>query len=400
MANPFTSPEEQILKQRQRMADLLRASALQGDNQTQMAGGWAIQNNQIAPFKRLGMALIANRAQRGVDEDAAAYSKNRAQMLADALTSGDPKAVMQIPGFEEVGANMMRDNSKQRFEAEQSAIRRRADEDEARRDREAEMLRAETAAKARTEAARIAAEARLGAAEFTGGEANLPATIQEWNMFQAMTPEQKSEYIRMKRATNPVDAGGSFVFPNPADPTAPPVASIPKTLRPGESPEEQAAVAAAKLEAESEAKKRISVSGIQDVTQMARDILTGKAGETPTASGVGSAVDGVAGFFGFAPDGAAQADKLRAIAGQLVAKMPRMEGPQSNFDVQNYKEMAGDVGNASLPIERRLAALEAVEQIYSKYAGKGASAPSAPPSADGWQTLPNGVRVRVKSGQQ
>ena len=382
------------------MADLLRASAMQSDDQTQTVGGWAIPNNQVTPFKRLGMALIANRAQRGVDEDVNAFTRNRAKQLAEALKSGDPNAVMQIQGFEELGGQMMRDQGNQRFKADQAAIQRRADEDRARKDREADILQAQTSASARTEAARIAAEARLGAAEFTGGESNLPASIQEWNMFQAMTPEQKEQYIRMKRAVNPVDTGGSFVFPSTVDPAAPPVAAIPKTLRPGESPDEQAAVAVAKLEAESEAKKRMSASGIQDVTQMARDILTGKAGDTPTASGVGSAVDGVAGFFGFAPDGAAQADKLRAIAGQLVAKMPRMEGPQSNFDVQNYKEMAGDVGNASLPIERRLAALEAVEQIYSKYSGGSAAAPSATQSADDWQTLPSGVRVRVKPGQQ
>ena len=155
MANPFTSPEEQILRQRQRMADLLRASAMQSDDQTQTVGGWAIPNNQVTPFKRLGMALIANRAQRGVDEDVNAFTRNRAKQLAEALKSGDPNAVMQIQGFEELGGQMMRDQGNQRFKADQAAIQRRADEDRARKDREADILQAQTSASARTEAAEL-----------------------------------------------------------------------------------------------------------------------------------------------------------------------------------------------------------------------------------------------------
>jgi hypothetical protein len=45
-----------------------------------------------------------------------------------------------------------------------------------------------------------------------------------------------------------------------------------------------------------------------------------------------------------------------------------MEGPQSNFDVENYKTMAAKVGNRGVPVAERLAALEAVESIQRKYA--------------------------------
>jgi hypothetical protein len=45
-----------------------------------------------------------------------------------------------------------------------------------------------------------------------------------------------------------------------------------------------------------------------------------------------------------------------------------MEGPQSNFDVDNYKRMAADVGNKSKPIGDRMAALRGMRELQQKYA--------------------------------
>lgn len=44
-----------------------------------------------------------------------------------------------------------------------------------------------------------------------------------------------------------------------------------------------------------------------------------------------------------------------------------MEGPQSDFDVQNYKSMAGDVGNPNIPIQTRLKILDQIEELQGKY---------------------------------
>lgn len=119
-------------------------------------------------------------------------------------------------------------------------------------------------------------------------------------------------------------------------------------------------------------KRTFNMQGINGALDEAESILTGQStGKLPTSSGVGSMVDSVAGFFGASPSGAAEADKLRSIGGALVAKMPRMEGPQSDKDVQLYREMAGQVGDASIPIQRRLAALQTVRQLYAKYEGGG-----------------------------
>lgn len=118
-------------------------------------------------------------------------------------------------------------------------------------------------------------------------------------------------------------------------------------------------------------KRQISSQGVADAIERARDILTGKNGQLPTASGVGNVVDTAASFIGVTPPGAAQADKLKVIGSMLVQKVPRFEGPQSNLDVQFYKESAGKIGDPNIPIERRLAALEEVENIWGQFeAGK------------------------------
>ena len=120
---------------------------------------------------------------------------------------------------------------------------------------------------------------------------------------------------------------------------------------------------------ESESKKTTAMEGLGEALNEAEAILTSKKVK-PTQSGLGTAMDTAAAFFGNAPAGAAQADQLRAIAGIVTAKMPRMEGPQSDRDVTLYREMAGDIGNSTLPISRRLAALQTVRALNEKYIGK------------------------------
>lgn len=129
--------------------------------------------------------------------------------------------------------------------------------------------------------------------------------------------------------------------------------------------EQAAAEKEAVIKAESGAKKESTMSGIGDIINEARTVLSGDV--KPTSSGFGAVIDNIGGALGYSPEGAKESDRLKAIGGALVAKMPRMEGPQSNFDVENYKIMAGDVGNPAIPIDRRLAALDQVEKLWRKY---------------------------------
>ena len=123
-------------------------------------------------------------------------------------------------------------------------------------------------------------------------------------------------------------------------------------------------------------KKSKNLENLPTLISRAKSVLKGESvDETgavtkaplPTQSLGGSLIDAVGGFVGKTPQGAAQADRLKVIGGALVLSMPRMEGPQSDADTKLYREMAGKVGDDTVSIERRLAALDEVEKIYSKY---------------------------------
>jgi hypothetical protein len=118
-----------------------------------------------------------------------------------------------------------------------------------------------------------------------------------------------------------------------------------------------------------------------------------------TGSGVGQAVDAVAGWFGAATPGSIKAQELKAIEGALIAKMPKMSGPQSDKDVLLYRQMAGLIGDPSVPYERKAAAANTVREIQERYAGMvpGSSKPAAPKNAKGWMlhTDANGNKAYV-----
>lgn len=125
-----------------------------------------------------------------------------------------------------------------------------------------------------------------------------------------------------------------------------------------------------------EAKRQFNMQGIGATIQQAEDLLNGierlpggvtKASEKPTGSGVGAAVDFLGGLVGMSPAGSVQAQQLEAVGGALTSKMPRMEGPQSDKDTMLYKQMAAMVGDRTVPVDRRKAALQTVKELWAKY---------------------------------
>jgi hypothetical protein len=134
---------------------------------------------------------------------------------------------------------------------------------------------------------------------------------------------------------------------------------------------------AAEERAAAEAEKTARISGqMFSVMTEARKLLK----TDPTGSGIGEVVDAAGRAVGYTSKGAQTAAKLESLSGWLVANVPRMEGPQSNFDVENYKTMAAKVGNRGVPVAERLAALEAVESIQRKYADMNRASAQQPAS--------------------
>jgi len=102
----------------------------------------------------------------------------------------------------------------------------------------------------------------------------------------------------------------------------------------------------------------------------------------PTGSGAGAVLDAAGRAVGVSRDAAVKAGQLETLSGWLVANVPRMEGPQSNFDVQVYTTMAGKVGDRTVPVRERLAALDELRKLQTKYKSlnQGAAASGSVPA--------------------
>lgn len=90
-----------------------------------------------------------------------------------------------------------------------------------------------------------------------------------------------------------------------------------------------------------------------------------------TGSYLGAGADIAARTFGVSTPGAQNIARLKGIEANLVLNMPRLEGPQSNLDQQLYREAAGQIGDPTVPAETKLAALETIKTINTKYGADG-----------------------------
>lgn len=167
-----------------------------------------------------------------------------------------------------------------------------------------------------------------------------------------------------------VTSTGIYNFDHRSGKTAPITAGGRPVLAPATDPNVKGAVeqAGARGKAVGEYEGGIEKRGkganeVLDLIDQAEKLLP-KA----TASGFGTIVDAGAALVGKTPQGAEEAAALKVIAGNLRMKQPRMEGPQSNFDSQLYSEMAGQLGDSTLPVSVRQAAAQELKRLNQKYA--------------------------------
>lgn len=102
-----------------------------------------------------------------------------------------------------------------------------------------------------------------------------------------------------------------------------------------------------------------SVLGLLDMAEP----LVGKA----TSSYGGAALDQAARVFGGSTSGGESAAQLKAIEGSLISKMPKMSGPQSDKDVLLYRQMAGQIGDTTVPAANKMAAMKVIREINQRY---------------------------------
>lgn len=117
-------------------------------------------------------------------------------------------------------------------------------------------------------------------------------------------------------------------------------------------------------------------------TQDAKDVLSLLDQADPlidkaTSSFLGQGVDQAARLFGSSTAGSEAAAQLKAIEGSLVSKMPKMSGPQSDKDVLLYRQMAGQIGDPTVPAAAKKAAMSTIREINQRYLDGGQQSATA-----------------------
>jgi hypothetical protein len=212
------------------------------------------------------------------------------------------------------------------------------------------------------------------------------------------TPESFSKFMKSQ---NPADL---VRYVAPAQPSVQVVNGVPTVVQPtrGGGPTMQdplttldaEAQAAARLAAEKaqaaavgtasgeteggKLKKGAAAGSVTQILDLADPLI-----DASTGSLAGAGRDKLVGVFGFAPEGAQATAQLQILQGALMLNQPRMEGPQGVLDVKLYEQMAGQIGDPTIPRAQKKAALKTIRELQKKYIE------ASDASASGLRFLPN-----------
>lgn len=159
-------------------------------------------------------------------------------------------------------------------------------------------------------------------------------------------------------------------------------------------PQIESATTAAKTTAEESAKRGAGIiKAIGEEKEVSRILdLAEPLLKDATQSLAGSTIDSAGRLVGLSSKGAEAAAQLKTLEGALIMKMPRMEGPQSNADQLLYRQMAAQIGDATVPAPQRKAAMDMLRSLNKRYSG------GQQPQANSAQTAKR-LRYNPQTGQ-
>ena len=166
-----------------------------------------------------------------------------------------------------------------------------------------------------------------------------PSNIREWQAFQQMSPQEKQQYLSMKRANPFMDTGPALVQRGMYDPTET-LAIVPKGLKPGEEPAVRAAQTAASKEAEikatTQAQAQVDLPGAEMDLALTKDYIK----ELRNHPGLDSAT-GVSGAILPVIPGTARADfearKEQILGGSFLQAYQQLKGGGQITEVEGKK---------------------------------------------------------------
>jgi hypothetical protein len=248
-----------------------------------------------------------------------------------------------------------------------------------------------------------------------GGQSSRPSSVQEWEFYNKLPEDQKRLYLEMKRNPN---FKVQDVMGAPTVVQGMPGGGVQTTAL--STPQQETNAAAMRKGAESQAaavgtgagniQAGIQAKGSSAETTKGMLDLADPLIDSATGSLVGAGADMVARAFGKSLSGDEAIAQLQVLQAGLMTNMPRMEGPQSDRDVDLYRQAAGQIGDPKVPREIKKAAVKTIRALQQKYADRASNNPNptwmqsgfpnivSPGDVDsqGWTTLGNGMRIREK----
>jgi hypothetical protein len=148
--------------------------------------------------------------------------------------------------------------------------------------------------------------------------------------------------------------------------------------------------------------KRVKDLGLA-VSEIERAMTPGGLIDSATGGYLSNLFDTAAAVFSMGTDSSAALARLAPIADLALKMVPRFEGPQSNYDVQAYKDAAGNLANPNVPASTKRAAAGEIVRLFKKYkdqfeyagdaaGGAGGGAGGAGGGAGGGAEDPLGIR--------
>jgi len=208
---------------------------------------------------------------------------------------------------------------------------------------------------------------RLGNNYGGAGATKDTAKITNYRFYQGLNEKDKRVFDHLQRQGLVKDTGNQLILIDPVKGTSTVLAD--KELTPAQEPAHLAEVETVKGEAKAKVDATTAADEKGVKSEQALSALEGveKLIEQSTGSWGGHALDTLYAAFGEARPGAIAVGKLKVLQANLMLSQPRMEGPQSDKDVNLYREAAGQIGDPTVPNAVKQAAVETIRELHNKY---------------------------------
>ncbi len=225
-----------------------------------------------------------------------------------------------------------------------------------------------------------------------------PSSVREWEYFNALTPDQQSQYLVMKRSVPYLDVGTGYVQPDPASPGQP---NGPEIVKDNYTPAYDAG--SGKADAATDAETKAAFDSLNSKLPGIRRVVDelGVLADKATYTTAGKLWDDVVRETGALPtEGAVARTKYQAMVDNQVLPLLR-DTFGAAFTVQEGESLRATLGAPDKSPKEKRAVLEAfieqktrdLEALQSRLPGA-----SSAPSGGVWNDVPGmpGVKIRAK----